>query len=307
MTGDLPGVVAACQFYAQRTKRITPKRVAEVVAELLSVKEKRGASVRYLQDLRLRLGHFADAFACNIGSVTTAAVQEWLDSRKVSTQSYMNARRVIFLLFGFAIARGYAVDNPIAGVESVKIRNGNVQIFTPSEVARLLASASPEFLPCIALGAFAGLRSAEIERLAWSDIDLAGGNIVVGADAAKTASRRVVPVCDTLAAWLAPYAGRQGKVWQGGHDAFYDAQQDTAKAAGVKWKANALRHSFASYSFALSNDAGRIAGYLGNSPAIVHKHYRELVKPKDGERWFSMKPETPANVMALPQAAAATV
>jgi len=32
-------------------------------------------------------------------------------------------------------------------------------------IARLLAAATPDFLPSLAIGAFAGLRSAEIERL----------------------------------------------------------------------------------------------------------------------------------------------
>jgi len=39
----------------------------------------------------------------------------------------------------------------------------------------------------------------------------------------------------------------------------------------VAWKANGCRHSFASYSFALCADAGRVAGYCGNSPAMIHK------------------------------------
>ena len=107
-------------------------------------------------------------------------------------------------------------------------------IFTPPEISRLLAAASPDFVSCLALGAFAGLRSAEIERLEWSDIDLAGRHITVGADKAKTASRRVVPISDNLAAWLAPYAGRHGNVWPGGHDEFYEAQQQTAAATEVK-------------------------------------------------------------------------
>ena len=167
------------------------------------------------------------------------------------------------------------------------------------------------------MGAFAGLRSAEIERLEWSDIDLAGRHIVIGASKAKTASRRVVPITDNLAAWLAAYAGMQGNVWMGGHDEFYEVQQETAAATEVKadpekgikgekpvkWKANALRHSYASYRFAQTGDAGRVAGELGNSASVVHRHYRELVKPADAERWFAVKPEGPANVLALPAAA----
>ena len=32
---------------------------------------------------------------------------------------------------------------------------------------------------------------------------------------------------------------------------------------------------------------------------MIHKHYRELVKPADAERWFTVKPEAPANVLPL--------
>jgi integrase len=183
----------------------------------------------------------------------------------------------------------------------------------------LLAAADSDFLPCLAIGAFAGLRSAEIERLEWSDIHIAEKFIVVGASRAKTASRRIVPIHENLAAWLAPYAGKQGNVWAGGHEEFYEAQQDTAAAtaieadeqAGVKaqkaikWKANGLRHSYASYRFAQIGDAGRVAGELGNSAAVVHRHYRELVRPADAETWFSIKPKTPANVTAMPAVALA--
>jgi len=66
---------------------------------------------------------------------------------------------------------------------------------------------------------------------------------------------------------------------------------ETAAAAKVKWKQNALRHSCASYIFALSQDAGRLAGYLGNSAAVVHKFHRELVKSAEAVKWFAVMPE----------------
>lgn len=127
--------------------------MAEVVAELLKVKEARGASPRYLGDLRGRLAPFAEAFRKNVGDVTTAEVQEWLDSLRLSTQTYANNRRVTYLLFEFAVARGYAVDNPVAAVEIVTVRGGEIEIFTPSEVAKLLAAATDDFIPCLAIGA----------------------------------------------------------------------------------------------------------------------------------------------------------
>jgi integrase len=305
IVGDLSLVIEACKFYVARNKRTTRKPVNEVVSELLSIKEARGASRRYMEDLRSRLHRFADSFKKDACAVTTADIQAWFDEKKFGAQNFMGFRRTIHLFFKFAIARGYAIDNPAAAVERVKVKHGATQIFTPKEIHRLLTCANEDFLPCIAIGAFAGLRSAEIERLEWSDIDLEGKHITVGADKAKTASRRVVPISDNLAAWLEQYAGHVGNVWKGSHDEFYEAQQKTAAATtvkadeekgikeqqAVKWKPNALRHSYASYRFALTGDAGRVAGECGNSASVIHKHYRELVKPNDALEWFSVLPE----------------
>jgi integrase len=314
LVGGLQGVVAAAEFYAKRHKPTVAKRVADAVTEMLSVKAARGASERYQRDLRGRLDKFAADFQKDARDVTTAEIQEWLDSKKLGTQTYANNRRVLSVFFEFCVARGYASDSPVDGVENVKVHNGEIEIFTPSEIARLLAAASEDFLPSLALGAFAGLRSAEIERLDWKDIHLAERHIVIGKDAAKTASRRVVPITDNLAAWLAltPEAKRTGKVWKGGW--LYKEQQVCADAtatkpdaaknipakAAVKWKSNALRHSFATYSFALSNDAGRIAGIMGNSPAIVNRHYRQLTTPAVAQKWFAVYP--PGTALPTPAA-----
>lgn len=317
--GNVANLHAAVRFYLQRHKLITAKRVGEVVADLIAIKESRGASARYLKDLHYRLDRFADSFAKDIGNVTTAEIQEWLDGQKLSPQSYVNFQRVLRLLFKFAVARGHAIDNPVDGAEKVKVRSGEVEIFKPAEMARLLNAADPEFLPCMVLGAFAGLRTAEIQRLEWQDIDLAGRMITVGASKAKTASRRIVPISENLADWLQPYAGRVGKLWTHMSEfPFHRQQRKTAAATAVeanpqnrikaqkpvKWKANALRHSYASYRFAQTGDAGRVAGELGNSATVVHRHYRELVKPADAEVWFNIRPEAPANVLTMPAPAA---
>ena len=204
---DLPNVLAACKHYAASRKTTTRKPVADVVAELLAVKANRQASKRYLEDLRSRLNRFADAFRKDACDVTTPEVQAWLDGFQLAAQTYANFKRCAHLLFEFAVARGYAAANPVVGCESRKPPGTKTAVNSPTEMRALLAllrAASPAFLPCLAIGAFAGLRSAEIERLQWSDLDLAAGHIVVGADRAKTATRRVVPLAANLAALLAP-------------------------------------------------------------------------------------------------------
>lgn len=300
-------IVEAAKFMVARDPdAITRRTVAETVAELLAAKQARKSSVRYIQDLRARLNRFADAFAVDISNVTTADVQRWFDGLKLSAQSLKNFRTVLGTLFNFAEARGYILKggNPIEGTEKVSGKNADtVEIFTPSEIAKLLAASAPGFRACLALGAFAGLRSAEIERVEWSDIDLRSGHITVAADKAKTASRRLVPISANLKQWLVPAVKKTGRVWAGDHEGFYHAMQDTAVAAGVKWKANGLRHSFISYRLAVVKNAAQVALEAGNSAQVVFKHYRELVKARDGKKWFAVKPATPANVVSVTEAA----
>ena len=68
------------------------------------------------------------------------------------------------------------------------------------------------------LGGFCGLRSAEIERLRWEDVNLEAGHVVLAASASKVKGRRIVPLPDCAKTWLAPYAGRTGLVWTDTHD-----------------------------------------------------------------------------------------
>jgi len=245
--------------------------------------------------------------------VTTGDLQTWLDSLDLAPLSKKNFRRVVHTLFAFAAARGFIHKdgNPAKDLEKIGVANGTIAIYTPPEMARLLAAASADFLPCILLGGFAGLRSAEIERLDWSAIDLKDKTVTVSVTESKTGGRRIVPMAQNLADWLAPYAEHQGPIWKGLHDAFYDAQEATIEAANqladkkgralpkMRWKANALRHSFATYRLAEIGDAGRVATELGNSRGMVHKHYAELAKPAVAAAWFSISPKAAENLIPM--------
>jgi integrase len=295
-------ILAALEYFAShRPDNVTNRTVAEAAAELVAVKKSRGMSDDYTNDLRQRLKRFSDRFGVNIASVTTSDVQKFLDDLNLGAQSVKNFRTVLHTLFEFAEARGYIIKggNPVASTEGVKVRGGRIQIYTPAEITSLLKAASADFLPLVAIGAFAGLRAAEIERIDWKDIDLAGGFIHVASDKAKTQARRLVPVLPNLALWLANFANHTGKVWQGTSNDVQDHRAACVKASGVAWKLNALRHSFASYRLASIQNAGQVALEMGNSADVVFKHYRELVKPADALKWFGVAPEQPANVTSL--------
>jgi hypothetical protein len=50
------------------------------------------------------------------------------------------------------------------------------------------------------------------------------------------------------------------------------------------WKKDVLRHSAASYWLAVEPDVPRIAMELGNSPAVLFKHYREVVTDEEAKK-----------------------
>ncbi len=309
-------IIEAAKFYAlHRADQITQRTVAQVVAELIEARRNAGKSDRYLSDLRARLTRFANDFAVDISSVTGPDLQGWLNRLKGAPQTKKNFRTVLFTLFSFAESLGYILkgSNPVADTESISTRgDGAIEIYSPAEIAALLKAASDDFLPFVALGAFAGLRAAETERLEWQDIDLTGGFIHVGADKAKTRSRRLVPIPPNLSAWLerVPLASRKGNVWKGTPDTLRDARAATvqaakAESAGIEWKDNALRHSYISYRLADTQDAAKVALEVGNSPQMVFKHYRELVRPDAAKTWFAVAPKRPENILVIPATAKA--
>src|SRR5262249_28250121 len=148
-------------------------KVRDVVTGLLAARAADGMSPRYLGDLRVRLGRFVDSFGEEmIAALNASQVDKWLRDLHVGPVTRNTFRRRLGVLFSFAKRRGYVTENPIADVERAKERETEVEILSVGEVARLLECAESEMLPFWAIGAFAGLRRAEIERLTWNEIDL---------------------------------------------------------------------------------------------------------------------------------------
>ncbi|MEO6739744.1 MAG: site-specific integrase [Chthoniobacteraceae bacterium] len=140
-------------------------------------------------------------------------------------------------------------------------------------------------LPHIVIGAFSGIRSAEIERLDWCDILWDRGYIEIKAAKAKTKARRLVPLLPNLRAWLEPMRKDEGAVCKCPNTS--TRLNYIGEKAGFGWRQNALRHSFASYRLAAVQDAPKVALEMGNSPQMLFKHYSELVTPDAATAWFA--------------------
>src|SRR4029453_6119912 len=264
---------------------------AALVPQYIAAKKADGASKRYVDDLRSRLNTFAEAFNEQmIATITSAQLDDWLRSLNLSPVSRNNFRRVVVTMFSYAVQRGYSTSNPAAKAAKAKVVSEAPGILTVTQSARLLEAASPELLPYFGIGLFAGLRRAEIERLDWSEIDFESGLIKVTAQNSKTAQRRFVTMQPNLREWLLPLRKHKGNVTPG--ENFRQSFDQARVAAGIEdWSNNALRHSFASYHLAHFKNAAATALELGHHDSrVTFAHYRELVKPKEGERYWNIRP-----------------
>lgn len=275
--------------------------VVELVKELVAAKEKDGASQRHVDDLDSRLNIFAEKFNGQpVATIRTAEIDDWLRSLNVSPVTRNHYRRLIILAFNFAVDRGYATSNAAAKTAEAREPRSKPSILSVDQASALLENASPEILPYVAIGLFAGLRRAEIERLDWSEVDFESGHIEVTAEKSKSKiANRFVAMQPNLREWLLPFRKLKGNVTplENFRELFEQARAD----AGIKnWPDNALRHSFASYHVAHFKDAKALALEMGHTDSgMLFNHYRALVKPKEAERYWNLKPAATEKVVSL--------
>jgi integrase len=182
--------------------------------------------------------------------------------------------------------------------------SGQTEFYTPMEFRELLDASEGPLRAMVAIGGFAGLRTQETLRLDWTDVWRIKGHIEITAGKSKTRQRRLVEVCRALVAWLAPYKKfTTGKVWEGAERTFQEQLVELCERAGVKRKTNGLRHSFCSYHFALHSNENLTAQQAGNSPAMIHAHYKGLATKKEAKAWFAAKSRktTEKNVIPMPR------
>ena len=289
--GEMP-LVAAVEEFTRRSKGIKlGVKVGEVVEELIEAKKQDGLSARYILQLQSNLRRFAGVFDLPITHVQRDQIDDWLRARDLKPRSRNSLLTTVRVLFSFARKRSYLPANEpteAEAVDKVKAADVDTAIFSPDEFRRILHAAPPHLIPILAIGGFAGMRKAEMNRLSWDAVNLERRIIEVRAGQAKTASRRIIPISDNLTAWLEPLP-RSGPMVP---DEDYHRQVTAlARKIGQEWANNVLRHSFISYRIAKVKSAEQVALEAGNSPAIIFKHYRELATEDQADEWFGILPK----------------
>lgn len=265
------------------------KKATEI---FLGAKRRAGLRQRTLQDYEYRLGKLLNckSIADQLHKVSVAQLEDALRDVDDPT-SRDNYRRVWRALFNFGIRRGWLRKNPCDALESPRRDKPLPEFLRPEEVQSLFNHASIEIQAELAIGFFAGLRSAEIDRMTWASVR--EEHIVVSSAMAKARRQRYVEIVPNLRAWLDQLnPGKpEERICRGLKLERQRMKKAMLKAAGIRWPHNAARHSYATYHLALHQDPGRTSLMLGHqSQALLFEHYRGLATKEEAEAFFGIVP-----------------
>lgn len=297
LNGCAVSLTEVTKFYLAHTKPTGGiKTIEEVIAELLQRKSGDGLRESTISSYKTAMGVFAKQFGKSvIGELSSGTVQQWLDgiTNKTTRDFYF---RNLSVLFGFAHQKGYCATHITKKISRPKTEETPIEILPVPQLQLILETARKnkhlrDTIPALVIGAFAGLRSSEIAKLEWNEIDLDSRTIEVKAVKSKTRQRRIVDIADNLTQWLTPFVRKEGFIKPAGYRERLDILKEKVKLE--TWPRNCLRHSFASYHLAYHKDAAKTAFQLGHhNTDMLFKHYRELVKPiVAGEYWAIVPPK----------------
>lgn len=294
-SGNEATLADAIQSYLETLKRRHKALTVSLLGErLLDRVRKNGAGQSHLYTLERRLKRFerdyGEWLSCD---VSTEVVDGFLEELSLAPRTTLHYRAALYQLFGYATDIGAAETNPVSKALKPKVKPGEVGILTPTQVRPLLAHAPAEILPGLALGFFAGIRRAELERIDWSEIDFGQGHIEVKASKAKTASRRIVPMQPNLKKWLQRCRKIAGPIMPS-EMVWRTRLADAIKAAKLEeWPHNAPRHSFASYRLADTQDSAKVALELGHDRSeTLFEHYNAVVTRQAAKAYWKIAPTT---------------
>ena len=238
-----------------------------------------------------------------LSSVGVAEIDQYLVQHASSPGAHNTKRKHICTFFSFCLTRDWLSKNPMLKVLR-KIESIEVHVTDPKLIEALLhatftqlsepAASAMRAYP--ALAAFAGVRPEEITRLHWDSIDLTQSLVYIPKSVSKTRDDREVPITENCRAWLLTCSNRTGAMQPQSSfvTRFLKIRTfcgiETWKKQGTPWPHDVLRHTFASSWLAIHKNRPLLAEIMGNSVAIITRHYKRTLSPAQAQALFDIMP-----------------
>ncbi len=293
-------ILEAAKYYERHVLAYkTAPTVKEIIEKYLADATQRNLRLRTIGDLKHRLDTFAADFGdSRLSDITLDELKDWIADDGWEPRTRINYLTKLSQLYLWAMRKKWTDSNLTEQIDRPKADDTTPEIFSIEEAENLLSHANAfGLLPYVAIGLFAGIRTAELARLDGAAINFETKSITIGADVAKKRSRRSVDMQPALLAFLEPLKDKltSGQVQIIGSN-FQRDRNSLVEAAGLsEWKGNGPRHSFGSYHLAAYRDDSETANQMGNSVAMVHRHYKALVTKEAAEKFWSLRPKQEVN------------
>jgi integrase len=299
--------------YRDPLKRIS---VEDAVKRFTAEKKSANRRARYLKDLELELGYLTAKHGSKMAhEVQKEDLVEIIGAGERGAERQNNIRKDYRTFFNWCVANGYTQSNPAELVPIKTVERAEIATLPLNEVRELMKVAAGykggKLVPYVALATFCAIRPDELARLSWDQIDLDERQVTITASAAKKRGRRVVDIPENCVAWLSPYEKKKDKPpikgtnwrkdfdWVKARVGYGNPERmpqgrggkDKEKWAKLKpWPQDVLRHTGISCHYRLHENEGKTAAWAGNSPDMIHAHYRALISAKDAKAFFEIVP-----------------
>ncbi len=286
---------SAVDFYLKtHNDTLNEKNCYDAYIEFLGSKEQANVRPLTIKNLRLQVGAFINGHRDKqVNEVTDQELQSFLHKPALSAVSVNTYRRALLGFFNWCKKQNYRLDNPVEKIEIIKVDQKLPEIFSLKQVTQLINEAAKieegTLIPYITIGLFAGLRPFEMQRISWEEIDLDEGLITLQGKHTKNRNQlRHVDIANNLLEWLLPARARNLDIYPSKWYQLFKLLKDKCKMK--RWPVDIMRHTYGSNHYRYYNDIGLTAAQMGNSPNIIFKHYRNLVKPKEAALYWEIRP-----------------
>jgi integrase len=293
--------------------------LSQVLERLMQAKREKNLRPASLESLKKYAGRIVRTFGeeTAVKSVTAEQLKSWIRASAAAGSSARLVRNIAAYtrqFFRFALQEKLIVSDPAVGLrpEGRLEDEKSISVLSVEQTKALLRTAMLEkhrdLLPAMVLSLFCGgIRSEELTRLRWSDVDLTAGTVTLEGRQTKTRQRRKCEIPAKAREFLMLHPKRQGPITPARFE--LRASQLYLDAGFKNWKrdyANAKRHSFGTYASKL-HDWAWVVDQMGNSVGILIRHYRDAsVSREDANAYFEISTENlsiGAEVIEIPKGA----
>jgi integrase len=289
-------IAEAIDFYCTHLdRRASSILISELCPRILTEFERRveAGEIKdtHLKNMRETLKKFEAAFGDrHLKLITGAEIKAWLAQLPLAIVTRNRHLRYLKNVVGLAREWNLLEDDPFEKTNGFHDPHGKarqVQILSIDQLTALLGAVERDFVPYVALNAFSGLRSEEIQKLDWKEVKLERNLIDLPFDKSKNHRRKLIEVSENLKAWLAPFAAASGPVVP--RDPEKPMQRAKKGARILPWPQNALRHSFCSYAVALKGFEWT-TDQADHSVKMLKDHYWEVVDKETAGKYWQIRP-----------------